>query len=157
MKKEITVLVPTYNRSKLLKRTLDSLSVQDPTIHINCVISDNCSTDDTKNLAGSFHQHSKNLKITYIRQDNQLSPLDNWKFLLSYMDTEYSKFLFDDDWLHEDALKIMFNDIEMLEADSLIYNTSIFILLRFAILWCTSFSRIRRYISSCSLWQCILC
>ena len=97
MKKEITILIPTFNRSSLLVRTLDSLCAQDSTISINCVVSDNCSNDDTEDLLSIYKKNQENLNIRYIRQEKALTPLDNWKFLLSYMDTEYSKFLFDDD------------------------------------------------------------
>jgi len=126
MKKEITILIPTFNRSSLLVRALDSLCAQDSTISINCIVSDNCSNDDTEDLLSIYKKNQENLNIRYIRQEKALTPLDNWKFLLSYMDTEYSKFLFDDDWLEESALSVMFSDLNKLEADSLVYNTNIF-------------------------------
>ena len=126
MKKEITILIPTFNRSSLLVRALDSLCAQDSTISINCIVSDNCINDDTEDLLSIYKKNQENLNIRYIRQEKALTPLDNWKFLLSYMDTEYSKFLFDDDWLEESALSVMFSDLNKLEADSLVYNTNIF-------------------------------
>ena len=99
---------------------------QDSNISINCIVSDNFSNDDTEDLLSIYKKNQENINIRYIRQEKGLTPLDNWKFLLSYMDTEYSKFLFDDDWLEEGALNIMFSDLNKLEADSLIYNTNIF-------------------------------
>ena len=96
MKKNITVLVPTFNRSKLLGRTLSSLYIQDTDIKIDCIISDNCSSDDTEDLVKSMTKPKSNVKITYIKQSNPLSPLDNWKYLLGFIDNEYAKYLFDD-------------------------------------------------------------
>ena len=60
MKKNITVLIPTFNRSKLLGRTLSSLYDQDTDINIDCIISDNCSNDDTEDLVKSM----TNQKVT---------------------------------------------------------------------------------------------
>ena len=41
MLKEITILIPTYNRSELLNKNLESISSQDYKGKINCIISDN--------------------------------------------------------------------------------------------------------------------
>ena len=41
MKKEITVLIPTFNREDLLDRAIQSLSQQNEEIKIHCIISDN--------------------------------------------------------------------------------------------------------------------
>ena len=126
MKKNITVLIPTFNRSKLLERNLSSLYDQDADINIDCIISDNCSNDDTEELVKSITKPKSNVKITYIKQSNPLSPLDNWKYLISYIDNEYAKYLFDDDWLEVNALKTMMKDLHRLDASSIIYNTNIY-------------------------------
>jgi len=126
MKKEITILIPTFNRSELLNRSLSSLGLQDERIFIHCVISDNFSQDETKEVVNSWINRKSNLKITYIKHDSDIRPLDNWMSMLGYIDTEYSKFLFDDDWLKGNALNQMLNDITKLKAKSIIYNTNIY-------------------------------
>ncbi len=126
MKKEITVLIPTFNRCELLNRAITSLERQDERISIHCVISDNFSSDDTQEMVNSWVNKKRNLKITYTKQDCQIKPLENWKSLLQYIDTDFSKFLFDDDWLEDNALKQMLNDLAELQAKTIIYNTNIF-------------------------------
>ena len=65
MKKEITVLIPTFNRCELLNRAITSLERQDERISIHCVISDNFSSDDTQEMVNSWVNKKRNLKITY--------------------------------------------------------------------------------------------
>lgn len=126
MKKELTVLIPTINRENLLNRAIQSLSNQNEEIKIHCIIADNASTDNTEDVVYKWKNYRKNLKISYIKHFQEIDPFLNWKSMIKYIDTDYSKFLFDDDWLEKDALKTMLNDINTLNADSIIYNTNIY-------------------------------
>ena len=47
---DLTVLIPTKNRSIFLNRLLESLSNQNINSKIKCVISDNNSSDSTKEI-----------------------------------------------------------------------------------------------------------
>lgn len=126
MKKELTILIPTFNRENLLNRALESLSQQNQEIKIHCIVSDNASEDNTEEVVFKWKNHNKNLKISYKKHIQKIEPFLNWKSMIEYIDTEYSKFLFDDDWLEKDALITMLKDIEILKADSIIYNTNIY-------------------------------
>lgn len=126
MKKELTILIPTFNRENLLNRAIESLSQQNEEIKIHCIISDNASEDNTKEVVSRWKNYSKNLIISYKKQIQKIEPFQNWKSMIEYIDTDYSKFLFDDDWLENDALRTMLNDINILNADSIIYNTNIY-------------------------------
>ena len=123
---EVTIFIPTYNRSKLLNRALKSISCQSSDINIHCVVSDNSSTDDTQKVIQEWQDFRSNLKITSIKHENRITPFENWKSLISYSDTEYSKFLFDDDWLEANALETMLQDLNNLKANSITYNTNIY-------------------------------
>ena len=46
---------------------------------------------------------------------------------LQYIDTDYSKWLQDDDWMEKDALETMFVDLQKYEPNTLIYNCNIFL------------------------------
>ena len=48
--KLITIVIPVYNRERLLVRTLDSIAVQD-TGRINLIVVDNASTDGSRRVA----------------------------------------------------------------------------------------------------------
>lgn len=126
MKKEITVLIPTFNRDNLLDRAVHSLSQQNQEIKIHCIISDNSSFDNTQDVVNKWKKQDKNLTITYIKHKNPISPFMNWKSMIDLIDTEYSKFLFDDDWLEPQSLNIMLNDINEYDAKCIIYNTNIY-------------------------------
>jgi Glycosyl transferase family 2 len=69
---QISVLIPTYNRSRLLVRTLDSVLAQTYP-YWNIVIVDDGSTDDTRSAVESYRkQHSlDDTKCIYIYQKNQ--------------------------------------------------------------------------------------
>ena len=126
MKKELTILIPTFNRANLLNRAIESLSQQNQDIKIHCIISDNASKDSTTEVVSKWKNHSKNLIISYKKHFQEIEPFLNWKSMIDYIDTDYSKFLFDDDWLENDALSTMLSDINILNADSIIYNTNIY-------------------------------
>ena len=63
---KISVIIPTYNRVKLLSKTIDSVLKQSIEINEIIIINDG-STDDTKELINTY----KNDKIKYIFQENQ--------------------------------------------------------------------------------------
>ena len=63
MKKEITVLIPTFNREDLLDRAIQSLSQQNQEIKIHCIISDNSSFDNTKDVVNKWKKQDKNFII----------------------------------------------------------------------------------------------
>ena len=122
--KNLTLLIPTYNRAKLLDKCLESVKYQDYKGKIHCVISNNNSNDNTSEVVKKW-QTNKDFKITYINNKESLPPLENWKKTLSYVDTEYAKFLQDDDWLEKSALTQMKKDLSLLGAEVLVYNCNI--------------------------------
>lgn len=65
----LSICIPTYNRADILKQSLESLVSQDvfkQTEDIEIVISDNCSTDNTPQVAEKFAaQYGK--KVQYFR------------------------------------------------------------------------------------------
>lgn len=65
--KKISVVIPTYNRAKLLKECLTSLCKQEYK-NFEVVVVDDGSKDQTKEIVDSF---KKNLDIKYIFQENR--------------------------------------------------------------------------------------
>lgn len=61
----VSVIIPTYNREKTIKRSIDSVLAQDYT-HIEVIIVDDCSDDDTKNIVKGI----KDERVRYIKLDN---------------------------------------------------------------------------------------
>ncbi|MCL4543444.1 MAG: glycosyltransferase [Chloroflexi bacterium] len=63
----VSVLIPTYNRADLLLHTMHSVLAQDFD-DFEVVVSDDCSTDDTREVAESF----RDSRVTYRRNDSNL-------------------------------------------------------------------------------------
>ncbi|MCG3771108.1 MAG: Abequosyltransferase RfbV [Nitrosomonadaceae bacterium] len=66
----LTIVIPTYNRSSLLKSTLDTLSIQIMPERFNeiaIVVSDNASPDSTEILVHKWIIENKNIKVSYYR------------------------------------------------------------------------------------------
>ena len=100
---DLTVIIPTKNRSIFLNRLLESLSNQNINSKIKCVISDNNSSDSTKEIVNKWKENDK-LEIIFIENKESISLLENWKILVDNVNTKYSKFIFDDDWLEDNCL-----------------------------------------------------
>ena len=52
-----------------------------------------------------MEKQKKNFTLTSLNNNENLEPIDNWIKTLQYIDTDYSKWLQDDDWMEKDALK----------------------------------------------------
>jgi len=99
----ISVCIPHYNRSKYLLVVLDSIRVQDyPEIEV--VISDDCSTDDSKRVISEYisaAEGSAQVRFTYIRQPTNLGYDGNLRAALGAAHGEYLFVLGNDDALPE--------------------------------------------------------
>jgi glycosyltransferase involved in cell wall biosynthesis len=67
----VSVIVPTYNRVDLLKRTIESLLNQSyPTGSYEIIVIDNSSTDGTEEMVHSFQERAASL-LRYYRKENK--------------------------------------------------------------------------------------
>ncbi len=127
MQQEVTLLIPTYNRAELLDKCLQSVSEQTFDGKIHCIISNNNSSDNTKDVVANWKNKNKNFTLTFLNNEESLEPIDNWMQTLKYIDTDYSKWLQDDDWMEREALETMFIDLQNYEPNTLIYNCNIYL------------------------------
>ena len=106
MQERITVVIPTYNREKLLGRALDSLERQTYKNFI-CMIIDDGSTDNTKQLVDSY---KKNVTYTikYFYKDNG-GVIDALRFGLDRVETELVTMNGSDDEYTDNALEVCLN------------------------------------------------
>tara|TARA_B110000881_G_scaffold79526_1_gene69395 strand:+ start:1227 stop:2204 length:978 start_codon:yes stop_codon:yes gene_type:complete len=66
-KKELTIIIPTFNRSNFLLSILQSLSEQKPKeCKINVIICDSYSKDDSEKNVNIFSEKNKSLDIRYL-------------------------------------------------------------------------------------------
>lgn len=108
----LSLLIPTYNRSKDLERNLkllESFISKLPNQEDVCIIvSDNASMDDTFSIVTSIQKESS-IKLEYVRQEENIGYCKNVCFLLSKATTDWVMLLGDDDylepWYIEECLK----------------------------------------------------
>jgi glycosyltransferase involved in cell wall biosynthesis len=98
----ISICIPTYKRTDLLKILLDSIiiqSFQDYEILIN----DNSPDDSVKKLVGSY---ASRLKISYEKNEPAVSAVENGIKVMRRASAPWIKVMHDDDWFSsEDALQ----------------------------------------------------
>lgn len=103
--KLLTIAVPTYNGSKTIKRSLDSIFSQyDERVEV--LVSNNCSTDKTFDILKVYEAEHE---LTIINNTENIGPDGN--FLQCYMKAEgkFTLLLSDDDVLVEGALNEILN------------------------------------------------
>jgi glycosyltransferase involved in cell wall biosynthesis len=90
----VTALVPTYNGAAFIDRTLDSLAAQ-TWPHLEILIGDDRSTDDTLDVVRRFAMGRPNVRI--VERDANLGWLRNSNDLMAGADGELMFFAFHDD------------------------------------------------------------
>ncbi|MGD1918948.1 MAG: glycosyltransferase family 2 protein [Pleurocapsa sp.] len=99
----LSVIIPTYNGSKYLASTLNSVVVQQDE-QIECVVIDDGSTDNTLKIVETYQDKLNIILITQARQGNWVA---NTNHALSVAKGKYACFLHQDDmWLQGRLLSI---------------------------------------------------
>jgi glycosyltransferase involved in cell wall biosynthesis len=112
----LSILVPTYNRSKYLLKNLDLLNIIISEINelnvIEIVISNNCSPDDTDVKVKETILKYPNLKIQYFNQIENIGLEKNALFVLNKAIGEFVMYLGDDDYLEKEYLSGVINHLQ---------------------------------------------
>lgn len=123
MQEKIDVLMATYNGEKYLKEQIDSILNQTYK-NIQIIISDDCSTDSTREILKQYEQNEK-IKIYY--QEKNLGYIKNFEFLLRNVENDiYMLSDQDDVWkeqkieksvekLKNENLDLVFGDLEVVD------------------------------------------
>ncbi|MEH2047998.1 glycosyltransferase family A protein [Nostoc sp.] len=91
---KVTIAIPTYNRSELLKVSLESVLAQDyPDYQV--LVLDNASDDDTEAVVRSFADS----RIIYVRNEVNIGIFGNWQRSVELNTSPYLSILSDDDVL----------------------------------------------------------
>jgi glycosyltransferase involved in cell wall biosynthesis len=117
----VSVVIPTYNRAKLIRETLDSVLAQ--SIHdIEVIVVDDGSTDDTASLIDGYGQN-----VRYLRQENAGQGAARNRGIHA-ANSDYIAFLDDDDlWMAnklEKQMPLLLNDtsIGWVYCDAEVFN-----------------------------------
>jgi glycosyl transferase family 2 len=96
---QFTVVVPTRDRADTLLHTLKTCVMQNYD-NLTILVSDCFSSDHTKDVVHSFHDH----RIKYVNPGKRLSMPQHWEFALSHVTGGYLTYVGDDDGLLPDAI-----------------------------------------------------
>lgn len=88
----VTIAIPTFNRATLLRGCIE-LALAQSYEHIEVLVSDNASSDDTGKVLGEFSDH----RLRVLRQETNIGLLPNWNACLAAAEGEYIIFVSDDD------------------------------------------------------------
>ena len=65
----VSVIMPTFNASKYLADSIESILSQTYT-NLELLITDDCSTDDTRNILKEFAQRDKRVKVKFLKTNS---------------------------------------------------------------------------------------
>src|SRR5690242_7394179 len=101
----ITTILLTYKRPRLLKKAIESVLNQTYP-HFQLLICDNASGDETSAVVQKYLE--KDSRIKYHLHPKNVGMIQNYKFGLSQVQTDFFSLLSDDDillpWFYETAL-----------------------------------------------------
>lgn len=113
----VSIGVPFFNSEKSIERLIQSLLNQNFE-NIEIILSDNCSTDKSKE---KINKYLINEKINYFRNDKNFGSIYNHNILLDYAKGKYFMWAHSDDLLSENFIK---DAVLVLEKDDEISSVS---------------------------------
>ena len=116
---DVSICIPTYNQTKFLKKTLDSILIQSY-VNYEIIITDDSNTNDVENLVHDYLRIF-NDKLIYFKNTESLGAPKNWNHAMSLAKGRWIKILHHDDWFCDknSLLKMMEKTTE--SSDALIF------------------------------------
>ena len=99
---KVSILIPTYNREKIILETLNS-AVNQTYKNIEVIVVDNKSTDNSYKIIKDFAKSHPNVKV--YQNDTNIGPVRNWRRCMDYATGEYAKILWSDDLIAPDFIE----------------------------------------------------
>jgi len=98
----VSIGLPVYNMESSLRKTFESILSQTFT-DFELIISDNASTDSTSEICKEFERKDK--RIRYVRQENNMGPWWNYKFVVKEAKCDYFVWAAADDQMSNNYLE----------------------------------------------------
>lgn len=107
---DISIIVPTFNRAKLLPMALETCLAQTHR-NVEIIVSDNCSSDTTSDVVKSFLTDPR---IKYFRNTSNLGMMGNWQVCIyKRCQAQWFVLMSDDDYFTDpDYLSIAWDAIQ---------------------------------------------
>lgn len=115
---KVDILLATYNGENYLSAQLDSILAQTHS-DFRLLISDDCSTDNTKKILEEYVKKDKRLIV--FTQEKNLGVVKNFEFLLKKVESKYYMFSDQDDIWNSNKIEKSLEVIEKTESD-LVYS-----------------------------------
>lgn len=114
MNELITVVVPVYNVENYLRQCLDSVLNQTYQ-HLEILLIDDCSTDGSLQICREYE--AKDGRVRVIASPQNLGVSHSRNIALSNAKGSYISFIDSDDWIDEDYVKVMYEQLVLNDAD----------------------------------------
>jgi glycosyltransferase involved in cell wall biosynthesis len=98
----VSILIPVYNREKIVGDTIQSAINQTYT-NIEIIIVDNCSTDGTWSVLEDYQK--KDSRILIFRNEKNVGPVRNWGISFEKASGEFGKIIYSDDTIESTFLE----------------------------------------------------
>src|SRR5262245_59783346 len=116
----VSIGIPTYNGASSIHRTIESaLHLDFP--HLEIIISDNASTDDTARICEAYQARDKRIKC--FRQETNTGPTNNFNEVLRRASGTFFMWLGDDDWIDASYVRLCVAHLQNDPSFSLIGGT----------------------------------
>ena len=99
---KVSILIPTYNREKIILETLSS-AVRQTYKNTEVIVVDNKSTDNSYEIIKEFAKSYPNVRA--YQNEKNIGPVRNWRRCLDYALGEYAKILWSDDLIAPDFIE----------------------------------------------------
>lgn len=109
LKPKISIAIPVYNRQNLVKRAIES-SLAQTYQNIEIVVVDNCSTDNTYEVAKRYSDFDSRVRCH--KNTTNIGPVANWLRCIELSEGMYVKILFSDDWMEPNAIEKLYEPFE---------------------------------------------
>lgn len=116
-KVKVSILISTYNKSKFIEKTLESILNQTFDLNkLEVIIVDDCSTDNTLDLVSKIITGFPNYKLIQLDQ-NSGTPAQPRNLSIDLSSGKYLMFIDGDDWLPKNAVENLYNLLKKNKTD----------------------------------------
>lgn len=117
MNPEISILVPVYKTEKFLKRCINSI-IKQSFKNWELIIVNDCSPDNSSETLADYEKRESRIKIVTHTVNSGVSQA---RFTgLDHAKGKYIVFVDSDDWIADESLRILYDKIELEQADIVI-------------------------------------
>jgi glycosyltransferase involved in cell wall biosynthesis len=99
---KVSILIPTYNRERIILETLNS-AVNQTYKNTEVIVVDNMSTDNSYEIIKEFAKSHPNVRA--YQNETNIGPVLNWQRCIDEAEGLYGKLLFSDDLIEPDYLE----------------------------------------------------